>query len=512
MGDFNFRQNDWNNMTGNLESSDFLDTVQDWFLEQVVTKPTRGNNLLDLVLANKESLINNLEVNDELGESDHKSLSINISWNYPDNCNQISVPDFRLADFKGLKNYLGGLNWDVLTMGQMKSTIMCVLVVMLVGSIMGKLSPPERSYKILMLLPISSKSHRNIFMPLAVALADRGHKIVMLTNQPKSSKHPNIEDIPHDLSQFREEDINFFESRKNPSGVFQLFEIVLPTLVTELYKVPVVKDLYERRKEFDVIVIDQLFNEIAYPSCTKFPSLPFQLRVEHISASVPGAARCWTWRGTLFYVLNCHFSTAHHCYPALKVEVGAMNCSPHANLCLSTSDARPYADLFINAFAGCLQSSIMELREELRTSLTKRDDQLVASPQVYSWSSQHGRTAVFWITQGGLDVCGSGMNQSKRSFSQRGERIAYAWTKSGGLRLSQFAFDVDPVVLLLCPRCKTHQSRLYDLHCNLGFMAARCTSEGRLKALSCFIWIFWKRRLCPPVLDGPPGSTPSWPS
>ncbi|KAK8724684.1 hypothetical protein OTU49_011220 [Cherax quadricarinatus] len=153
----------------------------------------------------------------------------------------------------------------------MKSTTMCVLVVMLVGSIMGKLSPPERSYKILMLLPVSTRSHRNVFMPLAEALADRGHKIVMLTNQPKSSKHPNIEDIPHDLPYFREEDINFFENSKNPSGIFQLFETALPTLARELYKVPVVKDLYERRKEFDVIVIDHLFNEAVYPFLHEIP-------------------------------------------------------------------------------------------------------------------------------------------------------------------------------------------------------------------------------------------------
>lgn len=39
------------------------------------------------------------------------------------------------------------------------------------------LPPPERSYKILMLLPTSSISHRNVFMPLATALTERGHKV-----------------------------------------------------------------------------------------------------------------------------------------------------------------------------------------------------------------------------------------------------------------------------------------------------------------------------------------------
>ncbi|KAK8724695.1 hypothetical protein OTU49_011227 [Cherax quadricarinatus] len=136
---------------------------------------------------------------------------------------------------------------------------------------MGKLSPPERSYKILMLLPVSSKSHKNVFMPLAEALADRGHKIVMLTNQPKSSKHPNIEDIHLDVPYFRIENLNVFEERKNPSGIFQMLETTLPNLAKELYKVPVVEDLYQRRKEFDVIMINQMFNEIAYPFLHEVP-------------------------------------------------------------------------------------------------------------------------------------------------------------------------------------------------------------------------------------------------
>ncbi|KAK8724734.1 hypothetical protein OTU49_017491, partial [Cherax quadricarinatus] len=106
---------------------------------------------------------------------------------------------------------------------------------------MGKLSPPERSYKILMLLPVSARSHRNVFNPLAEALADRGHKIVMLTNQPKSSKHPNIEDIPHDLPYFKEGNINAFYRRKNHSRPMQAFETLLPAVARELYKVPVVK-------------------------------------------------------------------------------------------------------------------------------------------------------------------------------------------------------------------------------------------------------------------------------
>ena len=35
----------------------------------------------------------------------------------------------------------------------------------------------EKPYKILMLLPVASTSHRNVFIPLAKGLADRGHQV-----------------------------------------------------------------------------------------------------------------------------------------------------------------------------------------------------------------------------------------------------------------------------------------------------------------------------------------------
>lgn len=59
----------------------------------------------------------------------------------------------------------------------MKVVALWMLAVALVRGATGDLPPPERSYNILMLLPVGSKSHRNVFMPMAEALADRGHKV-----------------------------------------------------------------------------------------------------------------------------------------------------------------------------------------------------------------------------------------------------------------------------------------------------------------------------------------------
>nr|XP_053635783.1 uncharacterized protein LOC128690997 [Cherax quadricarinatus] len=58
----------------------------------------------------------------------------------------------------------------------MMLAMMYVLLAALMGQVAGELAAPERSYKILMLLPVSTTSHKNFFMPLAEALGDRGHK------------------------------------------------------------------------------------------------------------------------------------------------------------------------------------------------------------------------------------------------------------------------------------------------------------------------------------------------
>ncbi|XP_042887614.1 uncharacterized protein LOC122263301 [Penaeus japonicus] len=150
-------------------------------------------------------------------------------------------------------------------------TAALALTLVLVGVACAELAPPERSYKILMLLPVSSKSHRNVFMPVAEALADRGHKIVMLANHPPALKHPNVQEINHGLPYFREENLNMFETRENPGGAFAMFATALPAIARELYKVPKVKELYERRKDFDLIIINHMFNEVAYPFAHEMP-------------------------------------------------------------------------------------------------------------------------------------------------------------------------------------------------------------------------------------------------
>lgn len=84
----------------------------------------------------------------------------------------------------------------------------------------------------------------------------------MLTNHPKSSNHPNIFELTHDLPHVRMEKRNFFTSTKDSTRGFRYFGPTLLNMARDMYKVPVVKELYKRRKEFDLIMVNHMFNEV----------------------------------------------------------------------------------------------------------------------------------------------------------------------------------------------------------------------------------------------------------
>ena len=107
MGDFNYRNIDWVNNVGDSEAEEFLDVINDNFLRQLVNVPTRENNILDLILTDRDDLVNNLEVGGRLGNSDHEEIRFNIKWECRlKNENKALVPDFRRGNYEALRKHL----------------------------------------------------------------------------------------------------------------------------------------------------------------------------------------------------------------------------------------------------------------------------------------------------------------------------------------------------------------------------------------------------------------------
>ncbi len=62
IGDFNCPNTDWASMTRDREGNRLIEMAEDAFLTQIVTQPTRENNILDLVFASDPDLTSDLVI------------------------------------------------------------------------------------------------------------------------------------------------------------------------------------------------------------------------------------------------------------------------------------------------------------------------------------------------------------------------------------------------------------------------------------------------------------------
>lgn len=87
-------------------------------------------------------------------------------------------------------------------------------------------------------------------------------QIVMLSNHPNPIKYSNIYEFEHGLPDFKETQFNVFDARKDKFGGFSLVKTVLPAMAKKIFGLPEVRKLYDRRRDFDLIIIDHMSNEV----------------------------------------------------------------------------------------------------------------------------------------------------------------------------------------------------------------------------------------------------------
>ena len=89
MRDFNYRNVDWIYIAGDHESDDFINIIQDNFLKQIVSELTREDNVLNLVITNRDNLVTNMEIGEKLGSSDHHEILLKNWWDIKIPPNQV---------------------------------------------------------------------------------------------------------------------------------------------------------------------------------------------------------------------------------------------------------------------------------------------------------------------------------------------------------------------------------------------------------------------------------------
>jgi len=116
VGDFNLPHVDWVNMTASSDQfhQQFLDCiVHNGFLQYVV-EPSRGNNILDLVLCNDAFLISDCIVCPPIIGCDHNSINFTLHCSAPNEPEPptVVIRDFRNADFASLNVFFNNIDWN----------------------------------------------------------------------------------------------------------------------------------------------------------------------------------------------------------------------------------------------------------------------------------------------------------------------------------------------------------------------------------------------------------------
>lgn len=120
-GDFNYPDMNWELGTQTVKSDNnlqaFLDTLQDNYLNQHVSQPTRHRsgqhqNILDLIITNEENMITHIDYNPGLGLSDHACLEFDLNVYTSIKPQPDAKYRYHKGDYDGMNTYLSNINWE----------------------------------------------------------------------------------------------------------------------------------------------------------------------------------------------------------------------------------------------------------------------------------------------------------------------------------------------------------------------------------------------------------------
>ena len=95
-----------------VEEQMFLGLVQDNFLTQHVLEPTRATRVLYIVLSSQKELVDNVEIKEPLGSSNHNQLHFNINIKSDKTKVKQCRGDFRKGNYKEIRKSLALIDWN----------------------------------------------------------------------------------------------------------------------------------------------------------------------------------------------------------------------------------------------------------------------------------------------------------------------------------------------------------------------------------------------------------------
>ena len=114
LGDYNFRNIDWVKGTcSRTIEQEFIDTINDNQLQQIIDIPTRGENILDLAFIEDVSAVQDYYTLPPLGNSDHQIVAVELKCLIP---RVTRAPRkiylYSKGNYSDMDDYLGSTDWD----------------------------------------------------------------------------------------------------------------------------------------------------------------------------------------------------------------------------------------------------------------------------------------------------------------------------------------------------------------------------------------------------------------
>ena len=112
-GDFNFRNISWVNLAASNEiEQTFLDSLSENFLTQMVDEPTRGDNILDLLITNNPDLFSSVAVQPPFSNSDHNTICAEFESLQPRvETSRRRVYKYTEGDFLKMNRLIAAIDW-----------------------------------------------------------------------------------------------------------------------------------------------------------------------------------------------------------------------------------------------------------------------------------------------------------------------------------------------------------------------------------------------------------------
>ena len=112
VGDFNYPTINWKNFKCSKEEEEFVDLLHDNFMFQYVDVATREGNILDLVISNEISMVEEIKLLEHFSTSDHNMVEFQLVLKTGVCDAVIYKYDFVGGDYNAIKRALTAINWS----------------------------------------------------------------------------------------------------------------------------------------------------------------------------------------------------------------------------------------------------------------------------------------------------------------------------------------------------------------------------------------------------------------